>query len=138
MSAELEDCAQERRKPMRRWSFGIVACVIGLTTVVIGQAAAVLAAEFYKDKRLRIIVPFSPGGGFDIYSRLIASHMGKHIPGNPTFIVQNMPGGGGIIGPTYVYNVAKPDGLTSLDMISLFLIDVGGVGRLCCKKGESQ
>ena len=54
-----------------------------------------------------------PGGVFaDLWPRLIADHMGKYIAGNPGIVVQNMPGAGGVIAANYVYNVAKPDGLT--------------------------
>lgn len=48
-------------------------------------------APFYQGKTIRVIVGFSPGGTFDLWARLIAQHMGKHVPGNPTFIVENMP-----------------------------------------------
>lgn len=67
---------------------------------------------FFKGKTLRIVVGFAAGGGFDTYSRAIARHMGKHIPGNPTIIVENMPGAGSLIAANHVYKVAKPDGLT--------------------------
>jgi tripartite-type tricarboxylate transporter receptor subunit TctC len=69
------------------------------------------AEDFYKGKQLRIIVGFSPGGGLDAYSRAIARHMGKHLPGHPTVAVENMPGAGSMIAANHVYNVAKPDGL---------------------------
>jgi len=68
--------------------------------------------EFYKGKTVRIVVGFPPGGAFDPWARAIAQHMGKYIPGSPDIIVQNMPGGGSLIAANYVYNVAKPDGLT--------------------------
>ncbi len=68
--------------------------------------------SFYKDKTIRIIVGFTSGGLYDQYARLLARHMGKYIPGNPSFIVQNMPGAGSLIATNYVYSVAKPDGLT--------------------------
>ncbi len=71
---------------------------------------------FYKDKTIRIIVGFTSGGLYDQYARLLARYMGKHIPGNPSIIVQNMPGAGGIIATNYVSGVAKPDGL-ALGMI---------------------
>jgi len=67
---------------------------------------------FYKGKSVRIVVGFSPGGTFDLWARAVAHHMGKYTPGNPSFIVQNMPGGGSMIAANYVYAVAKPDGLT--------------------------
>jgi len=68
--------------------------------------------SFYKGKTVRIIVGASAGGGYDTYSRTIARHMGKHIPGNPTFVVDNMPGAGFLISANYMYKIAKPDGLT--------------------------
>ena len=67
---------------------------------------------FYKGKTIRLIVAFSAGGGFDTYSRAIARHLAKHIPGNPAIIVDNMTGAGGIIQANYMYLQAKPDGLT--------------------------
>ena len=67
---------------------------------------------FYKGKTVRIIVGASAGGGYDTYSRTIARHMGKHVPGNPTFVVENMAGAGFLISANYMYKVAKPDGLT--------------------------
>jgi tripartite-type tricarboxylate transporter receptor subunit TctC len=70
------------------------------------------ATPYYEGKTIRIIVGFSAGGGFDIYARVIARHIGKHIPGNPSIIVENMTGAGSLISANYVYKVAKPDGLT--------------------------
>ena len=67
---------------------------------------------FYKGKTIRIIVGLSPGGGYDLWARIIARHIGKHIPGQPTVIVDNMPGAGSIIAANHVYRSAKPDGLT--------------------------
>jgi len=66
--------------------------------------------SFYKGKTIRLIVAFSPGGGYDAYSRTIGRHLGKHIPGNPTIVVENMTGAGGIIHANFMYQ-AKPDGL---------------------------
>jgi tripartite-type tricarboxylate transporter receptor subunit TctC len=70
------------------------------------------AAEPYQGKTMTMIVGTSAGSAYDNYSRLIAQHLGKHIPGNPGFVVQNMPGGGSMIAANYLANVAKPDGLT--------------------------
>jgi tripartite-type tricarboxylate transporter receptor subunit TctC len=67
---------------------------------------------YFKGKTVRIIVGASAGGGYDTYSRVIARHIGKYIPGNPTFIVENMPGAGMLIAANHVYKVARPDGLT--------------------------
>ncbi|HEU4343253.1 MAG TPA: tripartite tricarboxylate transporter substrate-binding protein [Candidatus Binatia bacterium] len=75
--------------------------------------ASVYAQEpFFRGKTVRIIVGFSPGGGFDTYARAISRHMHKHIPGNPSVIVENMTGAGSLIAANNVYKVAKPDGLT--------------------------
>jgi len=68
--------------------------------------------EYYRGKTVRIVVGLSAGGGFDIYARALARHLGKHIPGNPSFVVDNMPGAGSMIAANHVYKAAKPDGLT--------------------------
>jgi len=67
---------------------------------------------FYQGKTIRLIVGLAPGGGYDLYSRVIARQMGKHIPGNPTVVVENMDGAGSVIAANHIYKVAKPDGLT--------------------------
>jgi tripartite-type tricarboxylate transporter receptor subunit TctC len=67
---------------------------------------------FYNAKTIRIIVGFSAGGGYDTYARLIARHMTRHIPGNPTIVVENMTGAGSLISANHLYKAAKPDGLT--------------------------
>lgn len=68
--------------------------------------------RFYGGKSIRVVVATSAGGGFDAYTRTITRHMGKHIPGNPSFVVENMPGAGHLIGANHIYKAAKPDGLT--------------------------
>lgn len=72
--------------------------------------------EFYKANGLRIIVGFGAGGGYDVYSRTLARHIGRHIPGNPNVIVQNMPGAGSMIAANYIYVQAKKDGSTIATM----------------------
>jgi tripartite-type tricarboxylate transporter receptor subunit TctC len=67
---------------------------------------------YYQGKTMTIIVGTGAGDLYDLYARAIALHMGKYIPGGPSIIVQNMPGAGHMIAANYVYNVAKPDGLT--------------------------
>jgi tripartite-type tricarboxylate transporter receptor subunit TctC len=69
-------------------------------------------APFYEGKTIRIVVGLPAGDAYDLYARILAAHMGKHIPGNPNFVVQNMPGASTMIAGNYVYSVAKPDGLT--------------------------
>jgi tripartite-type tricarboxylate transporter receptor subunit TctC len=73
-------------------------------------AGPATAQDFYRGKSIDVIVATSPAGGYDQYARLLARHMGKHIPGNPAFVVQNMPGAGGIRAANYLYNVARKDG----------------------------
>jgi tripartite-type tricarboxylate transporter receptor subunit TctC len=70
------------------------------------------ADDFYKGKTIRVIVGGSAGGGFDIYTRAMARHMGKHIPGNPALVVENMTGAGTFIAAKYLHSSAKPDGLS--------------------------
>lgn len=72
---------------------------------------------FYKGKTIKVVIGTTPGALYDQWSRLIAAHMGKHIPGNPEMTPQNMPGAGHKIAANYVYNVAKPDGLTLIGSI---------------------
>jgi tripartite-type tricarboxylate transporter receptor subunit TctC len=67
-------------------------------------------ADFYKGKRINLIVSYGPGGGYDVYARVLARHIGRHIPGNPTIVVQNMPGAGSLRGANFLYNVAPKDG----------------------------
>jgi tripartite-type tricarboxylate transporter receptor subunit TctC len=74
--------------------------------------AQVTAQDFYQGKTIRLIVGFAAGGGFDTYSRVIARHLGKHIPGNPSIVVENMTGAGSLIAANHIFNAAKPDGLT--------------------------
>jgi tripartite-type tricarboxylate transporter receptor subunit TctC len=69
------------------------------------------ADDFYKGKTIRFVVGFAPGGGYDLSARIVGRHMGKHIPGNPTIVVENMTGAGSLIAANYTYNSAKPDGL---------------------------
>ena len=67
---------------------------------------------FYQGKTITIIVSTKAGDVYDLYPRLVAEFMPKHIPGNPNIIIQNVPGAAGLIGTNQIYNVAKPDGLT--------------------------
>jgi tripartite-type tricarboxylate transporter receptor subunit TctC len=85
--------------------------------VLIGMAARapIHAAEgFYEGKTIQFIVSSGPGATTDISARLVARYLTKYIPGNPGIVVQNMPGGGGLVGANYLYNVAKADGLSML------------------------
>ncbi len=86
----------------------IIAVVVSLVLVGISFAAPVS----FRDKTVRVIVGYSPGGGYDLYARAISRHLGKYIPGNPAVIVENMPGAGSLISANYMFKMAKPDGLT--------------------------
>ncbi len=68
--------------------------------------------EFYRGKTIRLVVGYAPGGGYDFYARAVARYMGKHVAGNPAFVVDNMPGAGSLASANHLYRVAKPDGMT--------------------------
>ena len=93
---------------MRSWRLAVT--VLAALTALGGSRGE--AQSFYEGKTIRIIVGLAPGGGFDTYARVIGRHMGKHVPGNPSIVVENMPGAGGLISANHIYKVAKPDGLT--------------------------
>lgn len=108
---------------MKLWSVPVIA-VLGLMLCGVEPAEA----EFHKGKIIRIVVGAAPGGSFDLHSRLLARHLGKHMPGNPTIAVDNMPGAGTLIAANHVYKVARPDGLTIGGFNgSLFLQEVLGI-----------
>jgi tripartite-type tricarboxylate transporter receptor subunit TctC len=69
-------------------------------------------ADVYTGQTVRLVVGFSPGGGFDLHARILARHLSKHVPGKPTIIVENMPGAGSLTAAGYLARIAKPDGLT--------------------------
>ena len=85
---------------------------IGLASALAPNFLSAAADDFFRGKTIRIVVGASAGGGFDVYARAIARHMGKHIPGNPQLLVENMPGAGHRIAANHLYKVARPDGLT--------------------------
>jgi tripartite-type tricarboxylate transporter receptor subunit TctC len=74
------------------------------------HARAEPVAEFYRGRSVALVIGYSAGGGYDAYGRVLARHMGKHIPGNPAIIPQNMPGAGSLRAANYLYNVAPKDG----------------------------
>jgi tripartite-type tricarboxylate transporter receptor subunit TctC len=103
----------------------LIAAIVALG--VLCARAPAQAQDFYSGKTVRIVVGFTAGGGFDAYSRAIARHLVRHIPGHPTIIVENMPGAGSLISANYLYKIAKPDGLTIGHFIGgLFLSQVIG------------
>jgi tripartite-type tricarboxylate transporter receptor subunit TctC len=83
-----------------------------VTTFLVETTRGWAQESFYKGKVIRIVEAYDAGGGYDTYARVIARHLGKHIPGSPTVAVENMTGAGGLIAVNYLYNRAEPDGLT--------------------------
>jgi len=88
--------------------------ILSLVALCLSASSGSVSAQspFYPGKTVRIIVGGSAGGGYDTYTRAISRHLGKHVPGNPTFVVENMTGAGSLIAANHVYKVARPDGLT--------------------------
>ena len=91
---------------MKRNVIWMLLAIVGWTTSAAAQT------PFYQGKTITIIVSTKAGDVYDLYPRLVAEFMPKHIPGNPNIIIQNVPGAAGLIGTNQIYNVAKPDGLT--------------------------
>ncbi|HWO42281.1 MAG TPA: tripartite tricarboxylate transporter substrate-binding protein [Candidatus Eisenbacteria bacterium] len=89
-------------------AIAVALCVWAANSLPAAQAQE----PFYKGKTIRLVVGSTPGGFYDRWARLFARYMPKYIPGSPEMIVQNMPGAGSLVAANYVYNVAKPDGLT--------------------------
>ncbi len=86
--------------------------LVWLLILLIWTSEIQAQSPFYQGKTITVVAAASAGSAYDLYARLMAQFMGKHIPGNPNSIVQNMAGAGSIIGANYVYSVAKSDGLT--------------------------
>ncbi len=88
------------------------ATLAGIAAAVLTATPAAAQADFYSGKSIQLLVGLSAGGGYDAYARLLARHMGRHIPGNPRLVPQNMPGAGSLKAVNYLYNVAPRDGTT--------------------------
>ena len=102
------------------WLIGLAAAAFAS-----GAAPAQDAADFYKGKTLQVFVGYPPGGGFDLYARLLVDHMGAHLPGRPTLILQNMPGADSVKMANFVYGVGAQDGtVIGLPLHTLVLNEV--------------
>ena len=91
----------------------MIAAAIGLFAVVLGPTAPVQAdpiADFYNGKTVRMLIGYGPGGGYDLYGRVVAQFLAKHLAGHPTIVVQNMPGAGSLLAARYMHDVAPKDG----------------------------
>jgi len=96
---------------MRHWmKASLIGAVLATSLTGAAQAQSNSVADFYKGKTINIIVGYSAGGGYDIYARMLAPYLTKHLPGNPTVVVQNMDGAGSLKATNYLYNVAPKDG----------------------------
>ena len=95
---------------MKKQALSVVVVFLVLFTFILPRAES--AAPFYEGKVLKMLVGFTPGGGYDRMTRLLAKHLPKHIPGKPTILVENMEGASSIIASNHLYNIVKPDGLT--------------------------
>src|SRR5262245_22886509 len=119
-------CARGRHRPgtrcpMRSWMtlhrhWMLRPTAFALIALIGGPQPGCAEDEFYKGKTVNLIIATAPGGGYDTYGRLIARHLGRHLPGQPTIVVQNMPGAAGIRAANYLYGVAPKDG-TVIGMI---------------------
>jgi tripartite-type tricarboxylate transporter receptor subunit TctC len=92
-----------------------ISCIRGIAIAAVALALPSAAhaqsvADFYKGKTVELLIGYSGGGGYDVYARLLARHMGRHIPGNPTIVPRNMPGAGSLVLANWLYNVAPKDG----------------------------
>ena len=104
---------------MDRWKW-VVAGLALLALALSAPARAQDGDEFFRGKTITTIIPIGPGGAYDAYARLVSRHLGRKLPGNPTIIARNMPGGGGVIASNYLYNVAPQDGTTLAIITSSF------------------
>jgi tripartite-type tricarboxylate transporter receptor subunit TctC len=109
--------AQLSRSPtFSSWAFimrsGLKLALAAAILVWTGRVEPALSepADFYKGKDIKLIISATVGGGYDVYARALAKHLGEHIPGNPTIIPQNLPAAGGIAAANHMYNVAPRDG----------------------------
>jgi len=90
----------------------VLPALVVAVILALGSSYALAQEPFYKGKAIRLVVGFAAGGGFDTNARIVGRHIAKHVPGNPSIIVENMTGAGSQIAANHVYKAAKPDGLT--------------------------
>lgn len=95
---------------LQRIIVAFTAAVTATSLAATAQADAV--ADFYKGKQINVVVGYAPGGGYDVYTRLLIRHMPRYIPGNPSMVIRNMPGAGSLVAANHLANAASRDGLT--------------------------
>ncbi|MEA2949174.1 MAG: hypothetical protein QOI40_4504 [Alphaproteobacteria bacterium] len=95
-----------------RWAASVVVAAVSGVMLAAPVARADDVADFYRGRQIDLIVGATPGGGYDIYARLLARHFGRFIPGTPDVVVRNMPGAGSLRAVNYLYKIAPKDGAT--------------------------
>lgn len=109
----------------------LLTLVTSFTLLGFALAQTARAEDFYKGKTLRFIVGYAPGGGYDTYTRAVARYIGRHIPGDPSIVVENMEGAGSLLAANYMFNKAEPDGLTvgnfNSGMVTQQALDARGI-----------
>jgi len=95
---------------MRHAHAGAALALFGLALGIAGAARADSVEDFYRGKNVTMVIGYSVGGGYDLYGRLVARHLGKHIPGQPNIVPQNREGAGSMRAAIYIYNAAPKDG----------------------------
>src|SRR5712692_7225040 len=95
--------------PWRSWLVALLLAAALLAGPACAQSAV---EEFYRGRQINLIVGYGPGGGYDMVARLLARHLGRYLPGNPTIVAQNMPGAGSMRAVNYLYSIAPRDGAT--------------------------
>src|SRR5205807_6110726 len=123
--------SRRARLPLRRRTGGRMFAPWRAAMVVTAALAATPAhpdavADFYRGKQINLIVGYGPGGGYDTAARVLARHLGRYIPGNPSIVVQNMPGAGSMRAANYLYGIAPKDGTT----FALFGSDMALIGLI--------
>jgi tripartite-type tricarboxylate transporter receptor subunit TctC len=101
-----------------RWLFAAA-----LTVFMMSSPGFAAEEDYFRGKSMSLIIPIGPGGAYDAYGRLVAKHFSRLLPGNPTIVPRNMPGGGGAVASNYIYNVAPKDGTTLTIITSSFVTD---------------
>ncbi len=96
---------------MPKWRLPrVLAATLFLAIGLLGKARAESVEDFYRGRQINMIIATNPGSGYDIYARLLIAHMGRHIPGSPTFVPRNLIGAGGLRTGEYIYRIAPKDG----------------------------
>jgi tripartite-type tricarboxylate transporter receptor subunit TctC len=97
--------------------FALLSGLLISSSLILSQPVAAQQADFFKGKTVSVYIGFAPGGGYDYYGRLVARYIGKHIPGNPNVVAQNMPGAGSFTAANFLYSAAPKDG-TALGVVT--------------------